>query len=110
MDEFLFCGSTMFLRDVIKIAKEKFKIGAEANNTFKYLDHFVSQTNNGIKISQNVYIENLKAAEVPLNKSNEEILTKNERSQLRLTNEQMFWVGSQTRPDTAFGSCKIANY
>lgn len=110
MDEFLFCGSTMFLRDVIKIAKEKFKIGAEANNTFKYLDHFVSQTNNGIKISQNVYIENLKAAEVPLNKSNEEILTKNERSQLRLTIEQMFWVGNQTRPDTAFGSCKIANY
>ena len=50
--------------DVIKTVTKKFKISAEANNSFKYLDLLVSQTNNGIKISQKDYIENLKATEV----------------------------------------------
>lgn len=69
---------------------------------FKYLDLFVCQINDGIKISQNNYIENLK--------SNEEILTKKEMSQLRLMTGTISWVRSQTRPDTTFRSCKIADY
>ena len=59
VDDFLFFGSTMFQRDVIKTVQKSFKNSAEVSNNLKYFGILVSQNNNGIKIGQNDYIENL---------------------------------------------------
>ena len=90
--------------------KSKFKISAEANSTFKYLGLQVNQNSAGIKISQQEYIDSLKPVEIKRNRTNNDIVTKEELSQLRSISGQISWVTSQTRPDVAFENCKIANY
>ena len=49
----------MFHRDVIKTVQKNFKNSAEVSNSLKYFGILVSQNNNGMKIGQNDYIENL---------------------------------------------------
>ena len=109
-DDFSYCGTTAFHAEVIDIIKKKFKISALASSSFKYLGLSISQDKSGIKISQSEYIENLRAVEIPHNRSNDEKLTNEELSQLRSISGQISWVASQTRPDVSFDSCKIANY
>lgn len=68
------CLTEMYL----KLSKNTFSL--ETTNSLKYLGLLVSENNSGIKLSQNDYIENLKAVEVPWNKNSEEKLTKEEMS------------------------------
>lgn len=78
-----------------KTVKRKFKFSKEASNSFKYHGLLVSQNKNGIKISQNDYIENFRAVEVLGNKSNEEKLTK-KIFQFMSISGQLSWVTGQT--------------
>ena len=110
VDDFSYCGTTNFHRNVIDTVKRKFKISAEASSCFKYLGLMISQDKSGIKISQKQYIESLMTVAIPRNKNNDEKLTSEELSQLRSISGQISWVASQTRPDASFDSCKISNY
>jgi len=111
VDDFNYTGTDKWQRDVIDVIKGNFNISAEAESNFMYLGLNVNQGADEITIDQKHYIDKLQ--EIPLSadrkKLNDEPATKDERSKLRSLSGQMLWVTSQTRPDSAFGTCMMSN-
>ena len=110
-DDFVYGGTDQWQEKVIGTIKRKFKISAESEGSFKYLGLNVVQTTEGISLDQSKYIEELKMIELHPDrlKEREEVLTKEERSQLKSLSGQMLWVTNQTRPDMAFETCVMSN-
>ena len=111
VDDLNYTGTDKWQQDVLNVIKGKFKISAEAESHFMYLGLNVNQGDEEITIDQKHYIEKLQ--EIPLSaerkKMNDEPATKEEKSNLRSLSGQMLWVTSQTRPDSAFGTCMMNN-
>ena len=111
VDDFNYAGTDEWLKEVMHKVKNKFNISSESDSSFTYLGLNVNQDQNAISIDQMHYIEKLQ--EIPMSserrKQNDEILSKEEKSQLRSLSGQMLWVTSQTRPDSAFETCMMSN-
>ena len=52
MDDFIFSGTALFMDNVVKALKQKFKVSAESENRFTYIGLQIDQNANYITISQ----------------------------------------------------------
>ena len=110
VDDFAYCGTTDYLEGVVNKVKCTFKISSEENGSFKYLGLNVLQNDDNISIDQQGYVDSLQPVPIDRKRKSEDILLKEEITQLRGISGQLNWITSQTRPDSAFHSCEVANY
>ena len=112
VDDFVYCGTSEWNSNVMGAIQKVFKISARHRGTFKYIGLNIQQTNDGIHIDQQPYVESVKC--IPLSadrmKMKDSALTSIEKSQLRSLTGQLLWATSQTRPDVAFDACVAGNY
>ena len=115
VDDFLWSGTNLFYKKIIKRLQEKFLIGSSASITFTYVGLSIKAYKDGLTIDQDQYIYSLKP--IPINKSR--IAEKNDHEKNKL-NEfekklyralvgQITWVATHTRPDVAFEACVLSS-
>ena len=111
VDDFAYCGNEKFRLNVIDEMKRKFKISKEECRSFKYVGLQVSQTQEGISVSQDTYIQEIQP--IPLCRSRGEQKTyeidDQEKKQLKCLGGQMMCVSTQTRPDLSYETCAMTN-
>ena len=109
VDDFFYCGTALFHKEVITVVKCAFKIGSEDAMFFNYLGLQIEQRDGCIFLHQYKYIEELKPLEVKQSLyGKEEPLSKADFENLRSTIGQLAWVANQTRPDIAFDVCQLS--
>ena len=111
VDDLLWGGSSEFETTVIIPLKEALHVGSEHSSAFKYLGIKLEQnSNHTITLDQKVYIESLKLVEVSEDRLNNpsDLLTQDERKQLRSSMGQVNWAHSISRPDIGFSAGQIS--
>lgn len=110
VDDFLFGGNQYFLSTVVPKIKSIFTIGLEESSNLTYLGLQISQEQQGIKLSTNKYVENLREVDiVKLGPDKSRTLNSDEINILRAISGQINWTATQSRPDIAFDNCQIGN-
>ena len=111
VDDFAFCGNQQFHKEVIGGLKEIFKVGTHEYGSFKYVGLEVCQGSEGIQVSQDAYIDTIMPIDISPSRRKERlnVLSQEERKDLKRLSGQMLWVSSQTRPDSSFETCMMSN-
>ena len=111
VDDFQYCGTLKWQEKVIDNIAKIFKISKKEKGSFKYIGLNIEQNGQEIYIDQGGYCKNLKEIDISLErkKQMDELLTSEEKAQLRSVSGQVLWATSQTRPDSAFDGCQISN-
>ena len=111
MDDFLFAGSDMYYKSVIMSLKQKFKISKECKSVFKYIGLDLQQTQNGIYVAQDKYLEELQEVAITANRAKEKTspINEEEYSKLRSVHGKLSWLAGQTRPDLAYDVCYLTS-
>ena len=109
VDDFLYCGTQVFVNSIIKTLMKKFKIGSSANITFTYVGIRVNSYQDGITMDQDHYIASLTAIPISKDRALEKHseLNKKEKQSFRALVGQLSWVSTHTRPDIAFETCEL---
>ena len=115
VDDFLWTGTELFYKKVIKSLESKFLIGSSASITFTYVGLSIKTYSNGLTIDQDQYIASL--MEIPISKTRmadkndkeKNRLTENEKKAYRALVGQLNWVATHTRPDAAFETCALSS-
>ena len=88
--------------------RSTYKLSKEENNSFKYVGLNVVQTREGVKVDQNVYINELETIEIDCDNDENRVLTNAQKKELRKHIGQVLWVSRQTRPDSASYTCETS--
>ena len=104
VDDFCWAGTKLFQNIVINHIRNAFTVSKEELQTFKYLGLSISQTNDGIFMHQNEYIEEIEVVEIDKPNQKDHKLLPHETQQLRRVAGQLNWVSTQTRPDMAYAA------
>ena len=107
VDDFLWCGSQLFVEKVITPLKSMFKISKECNSSFKYIGIDIHQEQGSISLEQNRYITSIKEVIVG-NKPKDSPLDDQERKTYRGLVGQINWASGITRPDVSFNACQLS--
>ena len=113
VDDFLCCGTQVFLETVIlEIApiKRIFRISSQASCSFRFIGLNIRQGVDEIEVDQAVYIDHLEPLVIAETSPNNTLLTEEERTQLKSAGVQLAWMTGHTRPDMAFDRCQISNF
>ena len=112
VDDFVYCGTIEWHKQVMEVICKTFKISALNKGTFKYIGLNIDQLEAGIYIDQQDYINGIQCISVSAQRMKEKdsLLNEVEKSQLRSLSGQLLWATSQTRPDCAFDACMAGNY
>ena len=86
-----------------------FTVSKEELQTFKYLGLSISQTNDGIFMHQNEYIEEIEVVEIDKPNQKDRKLLPHETQQLRRVPGQLNQVSTQTRPDMAYAASVVSS-
>ena len=111
VDDFAFCGNQQFHEKVIGGLKNIFKVNTHDYGSFKYVGLEVCQNSEGIQVNQDAYIDTIMPIDISPSRRKEKlnVLSQEERKDLRRLSGQMLWVSSQTRPDCSFETCMMSN-
>ena len=111
VDDFLYCGSINFHKDVIDGLVKVFKIRVQSYGNFKYLGLNVTQTSRCIQVDQDLYVQGLELISVSDERLQEKdsLLTKEERMEVKSKCGQLLWVAGNTRPDISFETSALCN-
>ncbi|CAG2237353.1 unnamed protein product [Mytilus edulis] len=109
VDDFLWAGTNLFETEIISKIREKFSVGKEASESFKYLGLGLSHADDKIILSQTDYVEVLKTVSIDRKRPNDSQLSSVEQTVLRSKVGQLLWLAKQTRPDIAFDIAMIAS-
>ena len=85
-----------------------FTVSKEEFQTFKYFGLSISQTDDGIFMHQNEYIEETEAVEIDKPNQKDKQLS-HETQQLQRVARQLNWVSTQTRTDMAYAASVISS-
>ena len=109
VDDLMFGGLEIFIREVIGALKMKFKLSMEVDTSFTYTG--LDSRYRAIKISQLGYVNQMSRIKIDKNKVklNACPINEAERSQLRSVAGQLLWAATQSRPDIAYGTCIASN-
>ena len=112
VDDFEYSGTSSWRKAVINKLVEMFKISKNEKGIFKYIGLNIEQNGRQVFVDQYAYIENLKEILITDERKKQlnDMLSEEERQQLRTVCGQLLWATSQTRPDVAFDSCQVNNY
>ena len=114
VDDFLWAGTYLFYKKVIKILESMFLIGSSASITFTYVGLSIKSYKDGLTIDLDQYIESLKP--IPISKAriadknnpDKNKLHEHEKKDFRALVGQVTWVGTHTRVDAAFEACVLS--
>ena len=112
VDDFLWCGTQKFQKEIIQKINQLFFIGSNASGVFKYVGLNIDSANHGkeITVDQIHYASTLQP--IPLSRERKNTkssdLTDYEKSEYRSLVGQLNWVATQTRPDIAFEVCELS--
>ena len=111
VDDFLYCGSISFHKDVIDGLVKVFKVRVQSCGNFSYLGLNITQTSNCVQIDQDLYVQGLELINVSQDRmqENDSLLTKEERSVVKSKCGQLLWVAGNTRPDISFETSALCN-
>ena len=111
VDDFLFGGSDNFYETVISNLKKAFKISKECSSAFKYIGLELQQTENGIYVGQEKYLEELQEIGITATRAAEKStpISEEERTKLRSVHGKLSWLAIQTRPDLAYDVCNLTS-
>ena len=107
VDDFLFGGTAQFHNSVIKPIEKIFEIGRKCSTPLVFLGLSINQTEGGITMNQDDYINTLEEVKLNDSKNNDRILNKEEHKQYRRLCGSLNWVSTQTRPDISFDVAMI---
>ena len=112
VDDFEYCGTSQWHKNVIEKLCIMFKISNQHSGSFKYVGLNIEQNGTEIFVDQQAYIKELTEISIERNRKThiDDQLTDDEKKILRSVSGQLLWTTSQTRPDLAFQSCIISNY
>ena len=112
VDDFEYCGTSQWHKNVIEKLCIMFKISNQHSGSFKYVGLNIEQNGTEIFVDQQAYIKELTEISIERNRKTQidDQLTDDEKKILRSVSGQLLWTTSQTRPDLAFQSCIISNY
>jgi hypothetical protein len=112
VDDFVFCGRSEWLVNVINKLMTVFKISKSSQGCFRYLGLNVKQTSGGIYIDQHDYVDEIDHVVIDQGRvlQKDAPLNKKEVKRLKGASGKLLWVSSNTRPDIAYDSCVISNY
>ena len=102
IDDFLHAGDEEFNRCVVKPLMERFIAGKVEVEKFKYIGFGVSQSQKGIVLSMNEYVEKHETLKHVQPGEKDRELSKDEKSEYRSVVGMLNWVAQGTRPDKAF--------
>lgn len=104
VDDFLHAGDEAFNNSVIQEVNTHFKVGKNEKKNFVYTGFVFNQDQQGIRIDQNSYAENVEIRQVcstrAKNKHSE--LSEEERTSLRKMAGVLNWIVRGSRPDLSF--------
>ena len=111
VDDFLWCGSTRFEKEVIEKLRQVFLLGSEESEIFRYLGLQIhQQSDKVIKVHQMQQAEELQepnlSPERRMQKDSE--LSPAELTLLRGVAGRINWLATQTRPDLSFDVCDLS--
>ena len=103
-------GNSEFQKTVSEKLTEIFKMGKTEKKQFSYVGYDVEQNEEGIKISQQAYADNLEVFNVCPTRSlnQDDDLTEEEKSLLRKCAGQIGWLARETRPDLTFAQVEMS--
>ena len=108
VDDLLFCGSLLFLKEIIHTIKIIFKISNEETEVFQHLGLEIEQTRDLIYVHQSKYINSMQPLKLDNLKKKTDALNTREYEELRSHVGQLMWTANQTRPDISFDICQIS--
>lgn len=110
VDDFIWSGTVAFKDSVISSLSEKFEIGKEAHENFRYIGLDIVQDENRIVMSQQTYTEDLESIEISKSRQFHRHLpiSEDERRALRGVVGRLNWVANQTRPDLSFETLDLS--
>ena len=111
VDDFVYGGSNAWSTSVMQKLEECFKISKTASGSFRYVGLNVIQTTDTIQVDQNDYVKDLKPLMLTPERALEkdDVLSVEEKQNLRSINGQFQWLSTNTRPDIAFDTCISSN-
>ena len=104
-------GTSEFMIEVVQKLKEVFEVSSEHSIAFQYLGISMKQReDSAIVISQETYVDSLKT--IPISQQRiqeqEQVITKQERKELRSAVGKLNWLSGTTRPDLSFSVGQIS--
>ena len=105
VDDFITTGSEEFLNHVTKGIRDRFRVSAESEGSFKYIGLQISQNNQCITVSQSDYLEDIQpivgieSSEIPLDPE--------ELRALKSIAGSLNWISSHSRPDVSYDVCEV---
>ncbi|VDI65409.1 Hypothetical predicted protein [Mytilus galloprovincialis] len=84
VDDFLWAGTNLFETEIISKIREKFSVGKEASESFKYLGLGLSHADDKIILSQTDYVEVLKTVSIDRKRPNDSQLSSVEQTVLKI--------------------------
>ena len=109
VDDFCWAGTKLFQNILISHIQNVFTVSKEEFQTFKYFGLSISQTDDGIFMHQNEYIEETEVVEIDKPNQKDHKQLSHETQQLQRVAGQLNWVSTQTRPDMAYAACVISS-
>jgi ribonuclease HI len=104
VDDFLHAGTSQFEREVLVPLRKRFQTSKVVDTDFPYLGLQIEQFNNGIKLCQNGYVDNIEISSIPVTRSTEKkaALTAKELTAYRALVGSINWAVCGSRPDLYF--------
>ena len=109
VDDFLYCGTELFLDKIIQRLIRMFRIGSSSRVSFTYVGINFNSYMDGLTMDQDHYVASMD--KIPLSTKREaekdSDLTVEEKKAFRSLIGQLSWVSTHTRPDVAFETCAL---
>ena len=99
VDDFLIAGTKRFFNSVVKELTKNFEAGKICKSNFKYIGLNIEQKEDGIRIQQHQYIDELDDI---LHNEESELFNASTTRKLRTICGQLNWISGQSRPDLSF--------
>lgn len=110
VDDFIWAGTASFQNKVIEALSQKFEIGKEAHDNFRYIGLDIVQEESSITMSQLTYSEDVDYIEISKSRQFHKHLpvSEDERKRLRGIVGKLNWMATQTRPDLSFETLDLS--
>ena len=108
VDDFLIGGNNDFLRIVEEKLETRFTFGKIEFRNFKFTGLNIKETDDGITVDQNDYIQSLKPIKLDKLADKDENLSKQKFKEFRGLTGQLSWAAENTRPDLSFDARELS--
>ena len=108
VDDFLIGGNDDFLKTVEDKLEKRFTFGKIELRNFKFTGLNIKETQDGISVDQNGYIQSLKAIKLDKLAGKDEKLSKQKFKEFRGLTGQLSWAAENTRPDLSFDARELS--